>query len=44
MKSLNIEDHSLTTLAEMGKKDVIYSRMMAHLERGDSLEDIRRGL
>ena len=36
VKSINVKDHSLTKLAELGREDVMYCRMIDHLKRGTS--------
>ena len=40
VRRLNIRDHSLTKIAELAKKDVMYCRMVEHLKRGTKLEMI----
>ena len=33
VKELNVRDHSLTKLAQLAKEDVMYCRMIDHLQR-----------
>ena len=40
MRRLNIKDHSLTKLAKLAKQDVNYQRMIQHLKKGTSLNQI----
>ena len=37
---MNIRDHSLTELAEVAKQDMNYCRMIEHLKKGTSLNQI----
>ena len=40
VRRLNIRDHSLTTLAELAKEDMMYCKMIDNLKRGTKLEMI----